>query len=48
MNNNDLPKNWLNLEAKVCVLTGAAGGIGAAIAAALVSQNAHVVLLDRD
>lgn len=48
MNNNDLQKNWLNLDSMVCVLTGAAGGIGAAIAAALVRQNAHVVLLDRD
>ena len=48
MNNNDLQKSWLNLDSMVCVLTGAAGGIGAAIAAALVRQNAHVVLLDRD
>jgi NAD(P)-dependent dehydrogenase (short-subunit alcohol dehydrogenase family) len=29
MNNNDLQKSWLNLDSRVCVLTGAAGGIGA-------------------
>lgn len=44
-NNND---NWLGLDSAVCVVSGAAGGIGREIAAALVGQGARVVLLDRD
>ena len=48
MNNNNQASNWLGLESAVCVITGAAGGIGAAIASALVEQQAQVVLLDRD
>ena len=44
MNNND----WLQLASSVCVVTGAAGGIGSAIATALLRQGARVVLLDRD
>lgn len=47
MNNND-NDNWLGLDSAVCVVTGAAGGIGREIAAALVGQGARVVLLDRD
>ncbi|MGG2397038.1 SDR family NAD(P)-dependent oxidoreductase [Pseudomonas sp. SH1-B] len=48
MNNNNQANNWLGLESAVCVVTGAAGGIGTAIASALVEQQARVVLLDRD
>lgn len=44
-NNND---NWLGLDSAVCMVTGAAGGIGREIAASLVGQGARVVLLDRD
>ncbi|WKN23940.1 SDR family NAD(P)-dependent oxidoreductase [Azotobacter vinelandii] len=47
MNNNN-NGNWLGLDSAVCVVTGAAGGIGREIAAALVGQGARVVLLDRD
>jgi NAD(P)-dependent dehydrogenase (short-subunit alcohol dehydrogenase family) len=36
------------LEGRVVVLTGAAGGIGAALAHAFSSQGARLVLLDRD
>jgi NAD(P)-dependent dehydrogenase (short-subunit alcohol dehydrogenase family) len=39
---------WLGLEGRICIVTGAAGGIGRAIAAAAVGQGASVVLLDRD
>lgn len=48
MHNNKIPSQWLGLDSAVCVVTGAAGGIGAALAGALVAQQAHVVLLDRD
>lgn len=44
MSNND----WLKLASTVCVVTGAAGGIGSEIAASLLRQGARVVLLDRD
>jgi NAD(P)-dependent dehydrogenase (short-subunit alcohol dehydrogenase family) len=40
--------NWLGIEGKVCVVTGAAGGIGAAIAHALAAAGARLALLDRD
>ncbi|GAB6403098.1 SDR family NAD(P)-dependent oxidoreductase [Pseudomonas sp. MHK4] len=40
--------SWLALEDTVCVITGAAGGIGSEIATSLVQQGARVVLLDRD
>jgi len=39
---------WLELEGKVCVVTGAASGIGAEIARQLASVGAKVALLDRD
>lgn len=40
--------SWLQLENKVCVVTGAAGGIGAEIARELAAVGARVALLDRD
>lgn len=39
---------WLELENKVCVVTGAAGGIGAEIAREFAAVGARVALLDRD
>ncbi|WP_175816486.1 SDR family NAD(P)-dependent oxidoreductase [Burkholderia diffusa] len=40
--------DWLRLDGQVCVVTGAAGGIGASIVEALVAAGARVALLDRD
>ncbi|PMS26965.1 2-deoxy-D-gluconate 3-dehydrogenase [Paraburkholderia rhynchosiae] len=40
--------HWLGLESSVCVVTGAAGGIGRAIAATLADAGASLALLDRD
>ena len=40
--------DWLGLAGQVCVVTGAASGIGAAIAHNLAQAGAHVALLDRD
>jgi NAD(P)-dependent dehydrogenase (short-subunit alcohol dehydrogenase family) len=40
--------HWLGLESSVCVVTGAAGGIGRAIAATLADAGARLALLDRD
>ena len=40
--------SWLELTDKVCVVTGAASGIGAALAQEFAKQGARVVLLDRD
>lgn len=40
--------SWLNLKDKVCVVTGAAGGIGQAIAAEFAGQGAIVAVLDHD
>lgn len=45
--NNDRP-GWLRLASAVCVVTGAAGGIGAVVARELSAQGARVVLLDLD
>jgi NAD(P)-dependent dehydrogenase (short-subunit alcohol dehydrogenase family) len=42
------PHQWLALEGKVCVVSGAAGGIGSAIAQVLGDAGARVALLDRD
>lgn len=41
-------QDWLGLAGKTCVVTGAASGIGAAIAMSLGEVGAKVALLDRD
>jgi NAD(P)-dependent dehydrogenase (short-subunit alcohol dehydrogenase family) len=41
-------KSWLELHERVCVVTGAASGIGASVAERLTQVGARVVLLDRD
>jgi NAD(P)-dependent dehydrogenase (short-subunit alcohol dehydrogenase family) len=40
--------NWVALTGSVCVVTGAASGIGAAIAEALATAGANAALLDRN
>lgn len=40
--------NWLQLQGRVCVVTGAASGIGASVAQRLAVWGARVALLDRD
>lgn len=45
---SDSPRHWLGLEGQVCAVTGAASGIGAAIARGLAQAGAKVALLDRD
>ncbi len=41
-------QDWLGLQGQVCVVTGAASGIGAAVASSLAAVGARVALLDRD
>jgi len=41
-------KNWLELQGRVCVVTGAASGIGASVAQRLAAVGAKVAMLDRD
>src|SRR5690606_35422076 len=41
-------QDWLELSDRVCVITGAASGIGAAIAEQACKAGARVALLDRD
>ena len=45
---SDFPRHWLALDGQVCAVTGAASGIGAAIARGLAAAGAKVALLDRD
>ena len=40
--------HWLGLESSVCVVTGAAGGIGRAIASTFADAGARLALLDCD
>jgi NAD(P)-dependent dehydrogenase (short-subunit alcohol dehydrogenase family) len=40
--------NWLGLHGKVCVVTGAGGGIGRAVALGMAQAGASVVLLRPD
>jgi NAD(P)-dependent dehydrogenase (short-subunit alcohol dehydrogenase family) len=40
--------NWLGLRGKVCVVTGAGGGIGRAVALGMAEAGASVVLLDNN
>jgi NAD(P)-dependent dehydrogenase (short-subunit alcohol dehydrogenase family) len=40
--------NWLGLQGKVCVVSGAGGGIGRAIALGMAEAGASVVLLDNN
>ncbi len=44
----DSPRHWLELDGQLCAVTGAASGIGAAIAHSLAQAGARVALLDRD
>ncbi len=41
-------EDWTRMAGRVCVVTGAASGIGAAVAAGLAQIGARVALLDRD
>ena len=44
----DTSEDWMRMAGRVCVVTGAASGIGAAAAAGLAQLGARVALLDRD
>lgn len=43
-----MTEDWLGLQDKVCVVTGAIGGMGTEICRALAGQHATVVALDQD
>ena len=45
---SEMSFHWLNLSGRNYVVTGAASGIGLAVAQSLVRVGAHVALLDRD
>jgi NAD(P)-dependent dehydrogenase (short-subunit alcohol dehydrogenase family) len=45
---NDVSSHWLGLRDRVCVVTGAASGIGAETARELARVGARVAVLDRD
>ncbi len=40
--------DWLGLAGRICVVTGAASGIGRAIATVIVGAGAVTALLDRN
>lgn len=44
----DFKNSWLALADQVCVVTGAASGIGASVAELLCEQGARVAMVDRD
>lgn len=48
MTNEANQSGWLQLQNKVCVVTGAASGIGQAIAAQLSAQGAQLALIDKN
>ena len=48
MSAGDDVRDWLALAGRVCVVTGAGSGIGAAIAGGLAQAGAQVALLDRN
>ncbi len=41
-------QDWLGLAGRLCVVTGAGGGIGRAVSISMAKAGARVVLLDRD
>ncbi|TNC12728.1 SDR family oxidoreductase [Methylobacterium terricola] len=45
---SDRDSDWLNLRGRVCVVTGAGGGLGQAIALGFARAGARLVLLDRE
>jgi NAD(P)-dependent dehydrogenase (short-subunit alcohol dehydrogenase family) len=44
----DIGRRMHRLQGKLCVVTGAARGIGAAIAEAFAAEGAHIIVTDRD
>lgn len=42
------PGGWLQLEGRVCVVTGAASGIGRAVAQVLAAQHVRLALMDKN